>query len=146
MLPRTFFWTILLLTFGYALWRGRSDERIAATVCLLASIATRFAISPLSVRYTGIEFGLLGIDVAVLVAFIAIALRSQRFWPLWVAGLQLTNSMAHLMKVVELDLMPRAYAAAAVFWSYPILLIIIIGTWRTHKYALREQPGAACAS
>lgn len=139
MLPRTFFWTILLLTFGYALWRGRSDERIAATVCLLASVATRFAISPLSVRYTGIEFGLLMIDVAVLAAFIAIALRSQRFWPLWVAGLQLTNSLAHLMKIVELDLMPRAYAAAAVFWSYPILLIILVGTWRTHKYSIREQ-------
>lgn len=139
MLPRTIFWTILLLTFGYALWRGRSDERIAASVCLLASIATRFAISPLSVRYTGIEFGLLLIDVAVLAAFITIALRSQRFWPLWVAGLQLTNSLAHLMKIVELDLMPRAYAAAAVFWSYPILLIILVGTWRTHRYSIREQ-------
>lgn len=143
MLPRTIFWTILLLTFSYALWRGRSDERIAATVCLLASVATRFAISPLSVRYTNIEFGLLVIDAAVLVAFIAIALRSQRFWPLWVAGLQLTNSMAHLMKVVEIDLMPRAYAAAAVFWSYPILLIIIIGTWRSHRRARREAPASA---
>ena len=142
MLPRTIFWSILLLTFGYALWRGRSDERIAATVCLLATIATRFAISPLSVRYTDVEFGLLVIDAAVLFAFVAIALRSQRFWPLWVAGLQLTNMLAHVMKVVEIDLMPRAYAAAAVFWSYPILLIILVGTWRTHKYSVREQQGA----
>lgn len=133
MLPRVIFWTILLLTFGYALWRGRSDERIAATVCLLASIATRFAISPLSVRYTNVELGLLVIDAGVLIAFVVIALRSQRFWPLWVAGLQLTSSTAHLMKIIELDLMPRAYAAAAVFWSYPILLIILVGTWRSHQ-------------
>jgi hypothetical protein len=141
MLLRLIFWTLLLLTCGYALWRGRSDERIAAIVCLLATVATRLAISPLSVRYTDLEIGLLLIDAAVLAAFIAIALRSQRFWPLWVAGLQLTNSMAHLMKVVEFDLVPKAYAAAAMFWSYPILLIILVGTWRTHQYSLREQQG-----
>ena len=144
MLPRYLFWAILVGTFAYALWRGRSDERIAASVCLLASIATRFAIRPLTERYTGVEVGLLLIDGAVLAAFIAIALRSKRFWPLWIAGLQLTSSLSHLMKVVEIDLLPRAYAAAAVFWSYPILLIIIVGTWRTHQRSLRE-PSAATA-
>ena len=133
MLPRILFWTLLFATFAYALWRGRSDERIAATVCVLASIATRFAISPLTRRYTDIEIGLLLVDAAVLVAFVALALRSQRFWPLWIAGLQLTSSLSHLMKVIEIDLLPRAYAAAAVFWSYPILLIIIIGTWRSDR-------------
>lgn len=139
MLTRLLFWSILLLTFGYALWRGRSDERMAATVCVLATIATRFAISPLTVRYTGVELGLLAIDMAVLVAFVAIALRSQRFWPLWIAGLQLTNSLSHLMKVIELDLLPRAYAAAAMFWSYPILLIIVVGTWRSHHRSIEES-------
>ena len=143
MLPRYIFWAILLVAFAYALWRGRSDERIAASVCLLATIATRFAISPLSVRYTGVEVGLLLIDGAVLATFVAIALRSKRFWPLWIAGLQLTSSMSHLMKVVEIDLLPRAYAAAAIFWSYPILLIIIFGTWRTHQRSLREPSAAA---
>ena len=138
MLPRFIFWTLLFATFAYALWRGRSDERIAATVCVLASIATRFAISPLTQRYTDIEIGLLFVDAAVLVAFVALALRSQRFWPLWIAGLQLTSSLSHLMKVIEIDLLPRAYAAAAVFWSYPILLIIVVGTWRSHQRTIKE--------
>ena len=142
MLPRYIFWAILLSTFAYAMWRGRRDERLAAGVCLLASVATRFAIRPLSIRYTGLEIGLLLIDGAVLAAFITIALRSKRFWPLWIAGLQLTSSMSHLMKVVDIDLLPRAYAAAAVFWSYPILLIIAVGTWRTHRRSLRELSAA----
>jgi len=58
---------------------------------------------------------------------------SSRFWPLWAAGLQLTVSMSHMMKGIDLALMPKAYAAAAVFWSYPILLIIVVGTWRTRR-------------
>lgn len=115
---------------------------MAAGVCLLATVATRFAISPLNERYTGVEIGLLLIDGAVLAAFVTIALRSKRFWPLWIAGLQLTSSLSHLMKVVEIDLVPRAYAAAAVFWSYPILLIIILGTWRTHRRSLGDLPAA----
>ncbi|HEX6071759.1 MAG TPA: hypothetical protein VFY95_01965 [Sphingomicrobium sp.] len=144
MIPHQyFFWALLLVTCGYALWRGRSDERLVALVCVGATVATRFAISPMSVRYTDVETGLLIIDLAVLAGFIAIALRSHRFWPLWVAGLQLTNSMAHLMKAVEVDLMPFAYGAAAALWSYPILMILAVGTWRGQA---RERGGATEAA
>ena len=128
-----FFWAFLALSCGYALWRGRSDERIVAAACLVASIATRFAISPLQSRYASVESGLVMIDLLMLLAFIWIALNSQRFWPLWVAGFQLTNSISHLMKFADLQLMPRAYGAAAAVWSYPILLVLAIGTWRSHN-------------
>ena len=140
MIPHYYiFWGMLLLTCGYALWQGRSDERIVASVCLLATVATRFTISPLQVRYASVESGLMIIDLLVLLVFIWIALRSQRFWPLWVAGLQLTNSISHVMKLANIDLMPRAYAAAAALWSYPILLILVIGTWRSHRRSAEEQ-------
>lgn len=147
MIPRYYiFWALLLLTCGYALWRGRSDERTVASVCLLASLATRFAISPLQDRYASIETGLLLIDIFVLAAFVWIALRSQRFWPLWIAGLQLTNSISHLMKLAEFDLVPRAYGAAAALWSYPILLILAIGTWRGDQRSRAETNAAAWPS
>ena len=132
MLP-TVFWTFLLATCGFAFWRGRSDERAAAAVCLAATLATKFAIPPQNIRYEYVATGLVAIDVMVCGAFIFIALRSDRFWPLWVAGLQLTGSLAHVMKTIQFDLMPQVYAAAAAFWSYPILLIIMVGTWRSHR-------------
>jgi hypothetical protein len=143
MLPKQVFWAILLLICGYAYWRGRSEERAAATVALLATIATHFVISPLAVRYTRVEFGLLGIDLAVLAAFVVIALYSSRFWPLWTAGFQLTVTMSHMLKSIDLGLMPKAYAAAAVFWSYPILLVILVGTWRAPRYAEIRSSGLA---
>jgi uncharacterized protein involved in response to NO len=132
-LHRYLFWALLLVTCGFALWRGRNDERTAALVCLFATIATRFAIAPITLRYSSVELGLLLIDLAVLACFVAIALRSERFWPLWIAGLQLTISVSHVLKAVDESLLPRAYAAAAVLWSYPILLIIAVGTWRGHR-------------
>jgi hypothetical protein len=90
-------------------------------------------VSPLTVRYSGVEFGLVLIDLAVLATFVFVALRSSSFWPLWVAGLQLTSSMAHLMKAVDFQLLPEAYGAAAALWSYPILIILAVGTWRHHR-------------
>ncbi|HUG45456.1 MAG TPA: hypothetical protein VMK31_02945 [Sphingomicrobium sp.] len=143
MFPKEIFFGFLLLVCGYAWWRGRSEEKIAATTCLLAVLATRLLISPLPSRYADIEFGLLGIDLVVLAAFVAIALQSKRFWPLWAAGFQLTLSISHGLKAVDLDLLPRAYAAAAVFWSYPILLAILVGTWRTHRSRSDERVIAA---
>lgn len=133
MLPKQLFWAIVILICAYAWWRGGKEERIAATTCLLATVATHFLISPVAVRYTRVEDGLLAIDLVVLAAFVWVALFSSRFWPLWAAGFQLTVSMSHMMKGVDVGLLPKAYAAAAVFWSYPILLVIVVGTWRTRR-------------
>ncbi|MEO7814318.1 MAG: hypothetical protein ABIR87_02620 [Sphingomicrobium sp.] len=134
-----FFWSILLLACGYAMWGGRSDERVVAGACLLASLATKFAVSPIQVRYASLETGLLVIDLLLLLVFIWIALRSERFWPLWIAGLQLTNSISHVMKLVDIDLIPKAYGAAAAMWSYPILLILAVGTWRSNHRPADEE-------
>jgi|SRR3954454_2704944 hypothetical protein len=141
MLPKQFYWAFLLLVCGYAFWRGRADERVAATVALAATVATHFAISPDRIRYSGEETGVMLVDLITFAAFTLIALRSSRFWPLWVAGLQLTTTMAHLLKAVHVELLPKAYAAALVFWSYPILIILAVGTWRSHQRRLREPMG-----
>lgn len=144
MTARVFiFWTLLLLICGYAFLRGRKDERIAAAACLLATVVTVLVIPPITVRYSAPDTTQLAIDLAMLAAFVAIALRSERFWPLWVAGLQLTMTTSHLLKTVNPDLIPEVYYAAAVFWSYPILLIILIGTWRTHRRARAAPPAPA---
>lgn len=127
------FWVLLLVTCGYALWRGRKYEQLAAIICIVASVVSVLARAPLHQRYEGIEIGDLIIDSAVLVSFVAIALRSDRFWPLWIAGLQLTISMSHLFKAIDSSLLPIAYAAAERFWSYPTLIIIAVGSWRQHR-------------
>lgn len=95
-----FYWAILALTCGYALARGRRHERIAATVCIVASLAMPFVLAPFAARYDGIEAGVAVVDIGVLVAFVLIAIDSNRFWPLWVAGLQLTSSMSHMLKAI----------------------------------------------
>jgi hypothetical protein len=136
------------LLFGvcaYAFWRGRAEERWAAAVCLLASLISVALLGPVQLRYSGIEIGVLAVDMVTFAAFTWIALRSERFWPLWIAGIQLTTSMGHLLKAVDADLVPIAYAAALRLWSYPILIILAVGTWRSHKRERRSRRSVAAA-
>jgi len=134
MIPHwVIFWIVLLASCGYALWRGRRDERIAAVVFIAATFVSIIMRSPLHGRYEGVEISDVIIDTGVLASVVAIALVSDRFWPLWAAGLQLVDSMSHLMKAVHANLLPNVYGAAERFWSYPILVILFIGAWRQHR-------------
>jgi hypothetical protein len=134
---------LLLAVATYAFLRGRREERLAAAICVFATIATRLMLSPTPERYSGVEIGVFLVDLLTLAGFTAIALRTERFWPLWVAGLQLTTLLAHMVKLVDVGLLPHAYAAAGRFWVYPIFLIIVAGTWRSHRLTLRERRTAA---
>ena len=133
------FGPLLLAVCIYAWLRGGSDERAVAATCLAGTLATMLVISPLRQRYAGVEEGLMLVDLGVLAGFITVALRSKRFWPLWVAGLQLTTSLGHILKGVDQDLLPKAYGAALQFWSYPILLILAIGTYRAQQRLRRAS-------
>ena len=133
------FWALLLITCGYALWRGRKYEQISAIVVLTASLVSVVARAEVQQPYLQMEIGDLVIDTLVLIAFVVIALRSDRFWPLWVAGLQLTISMSHIFKALEPNLLPLAYAAAERFWSYPTLVILFVGAWRQHRRSQARQ-------
>ena len=145
MLSPLQYFVVLLAVCAYAFVRGRSDERTVATICVIASIASVAVISPLASRYSQVEAGVFIVDLATFAGFTFVALRSERFWPLWVAGLQLTTLMSHAFKLGRLDLMPQAYAAAARFWVYPIFVIIVIGTWRSHRRRLERRRQAALA-
>jgi nicotinamide riboside transporter PnuC len=135
----TAFRLLLALVVLYALLRGSRDERHVALICLIGAVVTTLVLSPLTERFSGLERPVMLVDLAVLAGFVAVALRSERFWPLWVAGLQLTTIMGHVLKEVDLALLPRAYGAALNFWAYPIILILGIGTWRAQRRLNRER-------
>lgn len=124
---------LLIATALYAFIRGGRDERVIALICLIGAAVTHVVISPLHQRFQGLEAAVLLVDLAMLAGFVAVALWSERFWPLWMAGIQLTTVMGHAMKQVETTLLPRAYAASLGFWAYWTLVILAVGVWRHHQ-------------
>jgi hypothetical protein len=126
-------------TCGYALFRGKADSRIVAAVFLIGDLST---LALRSSTYSSVETGVLAVDILGFLGFTYAALISDRFWPLWISGLQLTSSLGHLFKAIDTHLLPLAYAAALRFWAWPILIILAIGTWRGRRRLKREHSAA----
>ena len=136
------FHILLVLVALYALLRGKRDERQVGLIFVIGVVATELVLPPARQRFASVETHLMLVDVGVFLGFTWVALRSERFWPLWIAGLQLTAIFGHVLKAVEVDLFSRAYAAALVFWAYPMLLILAIGTWRGQRRRANEEAAA----
>lgn len=114
---------------GYALWKGSRDAKLIAATCLIAAF-----VSLLFMReYESVEAMVFAVDVVVLGLFLYVALRSDRFWPLWIAGLHVTTMFGHLFKLMSGDLVPIAYAVALRFWAYPELIILALAVWRHNQ-------------
>lgn len=124
---------------GYAWARGKTDARIVATGFFIGSFATYGLRSHFAGEYGSLETGVMVVDVIALLVFTYAALISDRFWPLWVSGLQLTTSFGHVFRALDSSLLPMAYAAALRFWGYPILIILAVATWRQQRRTLHGK-------
>lgn len=127
------FMVLLATCIPYALLRGAAPERIGALVAAAATILSGLALAGSRIVYQNAEIGTFGVDVAALAAFFALALRADRYWPLLAAGLQGDAVMIHLCKILQPDILPLGYAIGLSIWSYPILLVLAIGTYRHRR-------------
>lgn len=135
------YWALLLTVVGIAIWRGDREVRGVAFICLLATIGSLPVLSGFGALGLRIRDTVAAIDLITLVAFVAIALRSSRFWPLWVSGLQLTAMMSHVMRIIAPGLVQVAYEAAMRMWSYPLLVILGAAAWRCARPDVASEDG-----
>jgi hypothetical protein len=135
---------LLLLTGLLAGSRGGAPEKITSAVMLGATLATLAANAEVALDYRHVEWRLLWIDVAVLGAFIAVALYADRFWPLWVAALQCIAVAAHGARAFEPTILPLVYWWLLGKVSYPMMLIVCVGTARHQRRQQgRQRAGMA---
>lgn len=125
MLRMILYHLLLFGSCGYALRRGSRDARIVAATCLIAT----FASVPIA-AYGAVELNVVFVDLLVLIAFLYVALQTDRFWPLWIAGLHVTTMVGHALMLLTGDMVPIAYAVALRLWAYPELIILALAVWR----------------
>lgn len=121
----------------YTALRGSLPERIGAAILTLGSILTFVTLSSAATIYRSLEVGVFLVDVATLLAFLALALRADRLWPLCITAFQLVGTAGHAVKLVDPHVLPYAYAFALRFWSYPMMLMLLVGTWNHQRRLTR---------
>jgi hypothetical protein len=99
----------------------------------LGSLLSLVAVSGPAARFGAVEVGVFLVDVAACVAFLILALRAERYWPLWVAALQCIGTAGHAAKLVDPNVIRLAYAFVLALWVYPMLLLVVVGTWNHQK-------------
>lgn len=122
------FLVILLACCGFALVSGGAPERIGAAIYAGGSFATVAVASAPPIRFHGVEVGVFIVDVFVFLGFVALALRANRFWPIWVSALVGIGLAGHLAMLLRPQVIPWAYAVVLSIWSYPILAMMTAGT------------------
>ena len=130
------FAVLLLLASGYAVARGGAPERVVGLSLLLAFALSILLQQPLASRFLTVEWGVLGVDLALLVVLLAVALHADRFWPLWVTAFHALGTGGHLVRGLDHGIEPIAYAILLASWSYPMMALLVLGTMR---HAVRQR-------
>lgn len=111
-------------------WGGR-DERLAAIGFILATIVSRLIDQS---DFGSTQINVMIVDFVLLASLVALALRSDRFWPLWAAAFQLVGTTVHLASMTETGNFAWAYAVGLIFWSYPVMIALAVGTWLEGRF------------
>lgn len=99
----------------------------------LASILSAAAVVGGLGAYETLQFGVFAVDLALLLFLLALTLRADRFWPLWVTGFHLVGVLTHVAKAIAADLHPWAYAVGQAAGGYLIIAAITAGAVRHHR-------------
>lgn len=124
------FWEILgLLTLAaasiLAFRFGGRDEQWTAIACIAATLASRIV----NTSYHHMEMNILMIDGGLLLGLVLLALKSDRFWPMYAAAFQLVGLVVHIGSLTETGNFAGAYAVGLIFWSYAVMAALMAGTW-----------------
>jgi len=126
MIVALLFWGLTLTCCGFAAgyggWAGRWIAGLYVAACLgtLAALLTQ-----LDWHHT--HYAIFAVDTALLVALIAVALRSDRWFPVWFAGFHLVAVISHLASIVAPGFAPKIYFLLQGFWSVPMLFTLALG-------------------
>lgn len=109
-------------------WRfGGRSERGGLLILVTGTIATILVQRSASFDWRTHRGALAAVDAAVLVAFLALALRSRRYWPIWATAFHLIGLVSHGTSYVLPRGTMQAYSIFQGFWAYPIMACIVLG-------------------
>ena len=134
MLALLYLMALVIACTGAVRWGG-TPERIGAVAVFVASVLT----AVVQGSFSDPEYGVIAVDVGLLIILLWLALSSDRYWPMPAAAFHLVGMSVHLTKIVDPTVWWRAYLHANAFWAYPVLLALALGAWLEGPYGPRRQ-------
>jgi xanthine/uracil permease len=130
------FLAILVSATAYVLVKGSREAKAALAILLAAYVGTVFimvAFEDGTANWSDPQPWIAVLDATAFVLLVRIALRSDRFWPMPVAALQVIPALTPIIVAVGEDLARQAIGITQGLWSYLQLAILIGATWRHNR-------------
>jgi uncharacterized integral membrane protein len=125
-----------LCTFAWS--RGGVTERRVATALMIAVLAT-IATPLVGSKFQGPNWGVIVVDIVLLIVLVVIARHSTRFWPIWAAASQLGGCLAHLPVIMNPGLPKHLYGATQPFWIWPLMASLLIAAISAHRMRRAQE-------
>lgn len=110
---------------GYAFWRGEWPERWTAAIQLVGFIITPIAVSrPLT---DNADMNVLVVDLIALAGFGWVALRSDRWWPLFGTAFHAVVVCVHIVKMSRPDTSQYVYVTTLIAYGYLTIAALAAG-------------------
>ena len=135
------FASALLLCVIYGSVAGGRTGKAGSAIFVFASLLSAAA-AMLNPSWGSTSFAVFAVDGGCLLLLMALAVNSNRFWPIWAVGFQIVAVATHLATLWIPDIVPKAYQAILSFWSIPILWVMVAGTRKDRKYEDRRNRGS----
>ncbi len=133
------YYVLLLSVCLLALLYGSRDELAGAAILLCGSVLTTILAQFFAADWTGFSTHIFYVDAAALVAFIALAISSDRFWPIWATAFHLVAVTIHIATEVAPDLHKWALATGAALWGYLMIGVVALGVRENLNRETGEQ-------
>lgn len=120
----------------FAFLKGNEPERIVAGAYVLGWFASLLMQS--STDLFNVQWGVMAIDIAMLILLCAIVWKSRISWPAWAAACQLLVVMSHFVSMSDLRPSMMNYIAVINLAGYGVLIALAIGTfwaWQERRAA-----------
>ncbi len=129
---------VLLLCAIYASVAGGKTGISGSIIFISATLLTIVA-NKMDPGWGDTAYGIFAVDVTCMTALAIVALKSNRFWPIWALGFQIGAVGTHIATILMPEIVPRAYQALATFWSIPILWVMVMGTRQDRRHELMHK-------
>jgi hypothetical protein len=118
-------WMLLVLCSAYAALLGGTTGRIGAALNVGATLATLLV--QYAMPWSQTHVPVLIVDVLLMTALYALAMKSQVYWPIWAAGFHLITVTGHAATLIAPDFKSSLYYYFNGMWALFVQMSMVWG-------------------
>ncbi len=118
-------WMLMVFCSVYAAVAGGTTGRIGAALNVGATLATYLVLEVDTWSQTNLPVFM--VDIAMLIALVWLALKSEAYWPIWAAGFHLITVLGHAATMISPDFRWPLYYYFHGMWAIFVQMAMVWG-------------------